>query len=98
EAPGAAAWLLWRYGAGGPVLAALAGRDSSAVPAGALDLLGRAQASHEPLALEPSDDRHVATLQLGEPPLGALQLVFADAPDPAVLADLATFAVRAGPD
>ncbi|TMM27009.1 MAG: GAF domain-containing protein [Actinobacteria bacterium] len=95
EATGAGACLLWRYGDGGPVLAALAGRDSSAVPAGALDLLGRAQLSHEPLALEPSGDRHVATLQLGEPPLGALQVVFAEAPDPAVLPDLATFAVRA---
>ena len=95
EATGAGACLLWRYGSGAPALAALAGRDSSAVPAGALDLLGRAQASHEPLALEPSGERHVATLQLGEPPLGALQLVFAEAPDPAVLPDLATFAVRA---
>ncbi|MGZ4256339.1 MAG: SpoIIE family protein phosphatase [Gaiellaceae bacterium] len=95
EATGADACLLWRYGDGGPMLAALAGPDSSAAPAGALELLGRAQASHEPLVFEPSGDREVATLQLGEPPLGALQLVFAEVPDPTVLPHLATFAVRA---
>jgi len=95
EATGADACLLWRYGESGPVLAALAGPDSSAAPAGALDILSRAQASHEPFALEQSGDRQVATLQLGEPALGALQLVFGEAPDPLVLPDLATFAVRA---
>ena len=95
EATGAEACLLWRYGDSGSALAALGGPRSSAAPAGALDILGRAQASREPLVLEPSGDRQVVTLQLGEPPLGALQLVFAEAPDPSVLPDLATFAVRA---
>ena len=95
ETTGADACLLWRYGEGGPVLAALAGPDSTAAPVGALEVLKRAQASHEPFALERSGDRQIATLQLGEPQLGALQLVFSETPDLLVLPDLATFAVRA---
>jgi serine phosphatase RsbU (regulator of sigma subunit) len=98
EATGAEACLLWRYGEGEPVLAALAGPKATATPAVALEALTRARASRDPLAVETlgtEEGGAVATLQLGEPPLGALQLAFAEPPDPSLLPNLATFAVRA---
>jgi serine phosphatase RsbU (regulator of sigma subunit)/PAS domain-containing protein len=59
----------------------------------------RAQASAEPIALEEpaADGSTLATLQLGQPPLGALQLAFGAErePDVPMLARLGTFAVRA---
>src|SRR2546429_416636 len=67
----------------------------------ALDSVQRAQASREPVLLERIEDGRpreatLATLRLGEPPLGALQLLFAQPPDPdgPLLAGLGTFAVR----
>src|SRR5262249_13905314 len=40
-------------------------------------------------------DGTVVTVQLGRPPLGALQLVYDDAPDPAEVGAVAAFALRA---
>jgi serine phosphatase RsbU (regulator of sigma subunit) len=100
EATGAKTCLVWRYEADGPVLAALSGPAGTAAPTAALEAVRRAQASAEPIAVEPADQSvggALATLQLGQPPLGALQLVFGAElePDDPVLARLGTFAVRA---
>jgi len=98
EATGSKACLLWRYEPDGPVLAALAGPAGTAAPAIALDAVQRAQTQAGPIAVEPlSGGSTLATLQLGQPPLGALQLVFGTErePDDPVLARLGTFAVRA---
>jgi serine phosphatase RsbU (regulator of sigma subunit) len=98
EATDAQASLVWRYEERGePVLAALAGPEAAAAPAYALDILRRAQDSHEPVTAEPAGEPGwLVTLQLGEPPIGALQLLFGQEPDPAgpLLPRLATFAVR----
>jgi serine phosphatase RsbU (regulator of sigma subunit) len=103
EATGAAACLVWRYDEdGGHVLAALAGPEATAAPTVALEALQRAQVSREPVVVEkvdhglPVGSATLATLRLGEPPLGALQLLFAQAPDPEgpLLSGLGTFAVR----
>jgi serine phosphatase RsbU (regulator of sigma subunit) len=102
EATGAAACLVWRFEEdGGHVLAALAGPEATAAPRMALDSVQRAQVSGEPVLLERIEDGRprgamLATLRLGEPPLGALQLLFGQAPDPdgPLLAGLGTFAVR----
>ena len=102
EATGAAACLVWRFEEdGGHVLAARAGPEASAAPRMALDSVQRAQASREPVLLERIEDGRprgamLATLRLGEPPLGALQLLFGQPPDPdgPLLAGLGTFAVR----
>lgn len=98
EATGSRACLLWRYEPDGPVLAALAGPAGTAAPAVALEAVQRAQAQAGPIAVERLDDGGaLATLQLGQPPLGSLQLLFDTErePDDLVLARLATFAVRA---
>jgi GAF domain-containing protein len=99
EATDAGACLVWRYEeAGEPVLAALAGPASAAAPAYALEVLRRARDSREPVTVEPvGEPGWLVTLRLGEPPLGALQLIFGHEPDPAgpLLPRLATFAVRA---
>jgi len=102
DATGAAACLVWRYEEdGGHVLAALAGPEATAAPSVALEALQRAQVSREPVVVEKLDPGRgggatLATLRLGEPPLGALQLVFTQAPDPEgpLLSGLGTFAVR----
>ncbi len=102
EATGARACLVWRYKADGPVLAALSGPAETSAPAIALEAVRRAQAGAGPVAVDRLDDPDaaggsaLATLQLGEPPLGALQLVFAEEPDPAdpALTRISTFAVR----
>ncbi len=96
-ATGAVAGLVWRYEEDGePVLAGIAGPEAAAAPVPALDAARRAQESREPIAVEPLEDGALATLRLGEPPLGALQLAFAETPDPdgPMLPSLATFAVR----
>ena len=100
EATGALAGLVWRYeDEGDPLLAGIAGPEGTAAPVPALDAVRRARESREPIALDTLEDGvgGLATFQLGEPPLGALQLVFAEAPDPdgPLLPRLATFAVRA---
>jgi serine phosphatase RsbU (regulator of sigma subunit) len=102
EATGALACLVWRYEAeGDPVLAGLSGRDS-AVPVPAAEAARKAQESREPVTIEPLQEDlakgpALATLQLGEPPLGALQLLFSEPPDEGgpLLPRLVTFAVRA---
>src|SRR6266540_861382 len=102
EATGAVACLVWRYAADEPLLAALSGSGATAVPPVALDAVRQAQATGSPLTLErlveelPGGGVSLATLQLGQPPLGALQLVFAgEDPGEELLARLGIFAVRA---
>jgi serine phosphatase RsbU (regulator of sigma subunit) len=96
EATGARACVVWRYEQQGPVLAALSG---TALPAAvALDAVRRARNVPGSLAVESLEDgAAVVTLQLGEPPQGALQLLLADEPHPSdpLLDRLVTFAVRA---
>src|SRR5919201_4957565 len=100
EATGALSCLVWWYVEEDqePLLAGIAGPGATAAPIPALDAVRRAHESREPVAVEELDDDEgaLATLQLGEPPLGALQLVFADldAVEPLV-PRLGTFAVRA---
>jgi serine phosphatase RsbU (regulator of sigma subunit) len=94
EATGATACLVWRYEEDGDhVLAALAGPEAAAAPAAAMDAVRRAHVSREPVTVEGA----LVTLRLGEPPVGALQLLLAQEPDPdgPLLPRLATFAVRA---
>ncbi len=99
EITGATACLLWRYERDGPVLAALWGRVATAAPVAAHEAVQRAHVSADPVLLEqlegfPGDGGTLATLQLGQPPLGALQLALVAEPDDALLARLGTFAVR----
>ena len=102
EATGALACLVWRYETeGNPVLAGLSGR-AAAVPVPAGEAARKAQESREPVMLEPLEHDvprgpTLATLQLGEPPLGALQLLFSERPEEGgpLLPRLVTFAVRA---
>jgi serine phosphatase RsbU (regulator of sigma subunit) len=102
EATGAGACLVWHYEDDGEhVLAALAGPEATAAPSMALDSVRRAKASREPLIVEGIGDGHargpvLVTLRLGEPPLGALQLLFSQPldEDGPLLAGLGTFAVR----
>jgi serine phosphatase RsbU (regulator of sigma subunit) len=95
EATGARACVVWRYEAQGPVLAALSG-TALAAPA-ALDAAQRAREVPGSLAVETVDGGALVTLQLGEPPQGALQLLLAEEPDPndPLLERLGIFAVRA---
>src|SRR6478609_7347259 len=96
EATGAQACVVWRYEEQGPVLAALSGTALAA--ADALDAVRRARDVPGSLAVESLEEGGaVVTLQLGEPPQGALQLLLADEPHPSdpLLDRLGTFAVRA---
>jgi serine phosphatase RsbU (regulator of sigma subunit) len=105
EATGAAASLLWRRDEDQPLelvgVHRLAGDE--AAPAAARQLAERALLAREPLTVEtldggsPDEGRVSATLQLGQPPLGALQLLFRpeDEPSRDELARLMTFGVRA---
>ncbi|HSB39277.1 MAG TPA: SpoIIE family protein phosphatase [Gaiellaceae bacterium] len=96
EATGARACLVWQYEPQGPVLAALAG--GAADTAVALDAVLRARGGPTSLSVEPAEDGGaLVTLQLGEPPQGALQLVVAEEPRPddPLLERLGIFAVRA---
>ncbi len=96
EATGASACVVWRYEQQGPVLAALSG---TALPAAvALEAVGRARDVPGSLAVESLEEcGAVVTLQLGEPPQGALQLLLAEEPHPSdpLLDRLGIFAVRA---
>jgi len=101
EATGARACLVWRYEPQGPVLAALSG-PLPAAPAIALEAVLRAQQAPRSLAVERVEAADatagaLVTLQLGEPPQGALQLLLAEEPHPGdpLLDRLGTFAVRA---
>jgi serine phosphatase RsbU (regulator of sigma subunit) len=102
EATGARACLVWRYEPQGPVLAALSGAALPAAPAEALEAVLRARDDPGSRAVDRLDGSEGAegtlvTLQLGEPPQGALQLLLEEEPragDP-LLDRLGTFAVRA---
>ena len=95
EATGALACAVWRYEEPGPVLAALSG--GALATDAALDAVQRARGVPGSFALESHDGGALVTLQLGEPPQGALQLLLAEEPDPGdpLLERLGTFAVRA---
>jgi serine phosphatase RsbU (regulator of sigma subunit) len=96
EATGARACLVWRYEAQGPVLAALSG--SALETAAGLDAVQRSRGGPGSLTLETLEAvGALVTLQLGEPPQGALQLLLAEEPEPddALLGRLGIFAVRA---
>jgi serine phosphatase RsbU (regulator of sigma subunit) len=100
RAAGAEAALLWYPGEGeGLELLASSGPvDTSVTLAG--QAAGRALAEPRAVRIEPEGDglgRPVATLTLGQPPVGVLQLVFAVGATPARanIDRLATFAVRA---
>ena len=95
EATGARACVVWRYEAQSLVLAALSGAALTADVA--LDVAQRAREVPGTLAVESVDGGAVVTLQLGEPPQGALQLLLAEEPEPGdpLLERLGIFAVRA---
>ena len=96
EATGARACLVWRYEPQGPVLSALSG--SALQTAAGLDAVQRSRAGPGSLTLEPVEDGGaLVTLQLGEPPQGALQLLLEEEPDRGdpLLERLGIFAVRA---
>jgi serine phosphatase RsbU (regulator of sigma subunit) len=100
EALGAEVALLWRADDGeeGPKLVGLFGaRESDAAVADARAAAGRALEDPQPVAVERRADAPTsATILLGQPPVGALQLLFADeAPAEEELARLSTFGVRA---
>ena len=96
EATGAKACVVWRYEEQGAVVAAMSG---TALPAAvALDAVQRARDVPGSIAVESLEEGGaVVTLQLGEPPQGALQLLLAEEPHPSdpLLDRLGTFAVRA---
>jgi serine phosphatase RsbU (regulator of sigma subunit) len=104
EATGARGALLWRRGDGpGLELAAAYGVAATdpaleaAVRSAVKAFDEHAGVSVEESAALPGDAATAATLQLGHPPVGALQLLFAAgaAPDDATLKRLVTFGVRA---
>jgi serine phosphatase RsbU (regulator of sigma subunit) len=104
EATGALAGLLWRRGPEAELeLVASVGVRGSAEPLVAAQtaadraLIGRQAVSVESVSALPGAATLSATLQLGQPPLGVLQLLFARDTEPGDvdLATLATFGVRA---
>ena len=98
EATGARAALLWRYEGDEEILSAAAGVAAEEAPAQAAPAAQAARRTREPVTVDALPGQGaVATLQLGEPPLGALQLVLVEEPPPddPMLPRLATFAVRA---
>jgi serine phosphatase RsbU (regulator of sigma subunit) len=105
EATGATAALLWRrLPDNSQALLASYGLDRAAAEqAAAGEAAARALAERAPVTVETFPDgaggmKLTATLQLGQPPLAALQLVFPPgrAPSDEELARFATFGVRAG--
>jgi serine phosphatase RsbU (regulator of sigma subunit) len=99
RASGAEAALLWFPGEDG-ALELLAATGSDDAQAGAPSQAGFVPHEREPVRLEALTDgsrRTVATLGLGQPPLGVLQLVFAAGVSPSQreLERLGTFSVRA---
>ena len=104
EASGALAGLLWRRGAEGLLeLVASVGTvptDTALQPAAAAaerGLLGRQAVAVEQIEGLPGPATLSATLQLGQPSIGGLQLLFLPDSEPSdiALATLATFGVRA---
>ena len=104
EATGALAGLLWRRGPDGAL--GLVASLGTVVPDDALPsaraaveraLLGRRPVAVEDIAGLPALATLSATLQLGQPSIGALQLLFSPDSEPTdvALATLATFGVRA---
>src|SRR5262249_3376444 len=94
EAAGADAALLWRVEGDGPVLASSFG-ESPAAESAALSAARIVLDSGHFLRHEKIGGAAVLGLRLGEPPVGVLQLVFVEDPDPDVLAGLTAFALRA---
>ena len=105
EATGATAALLWRVGderEHEPVLLATHGVDEAVDTAAAVAPVERTLASRQPVRIEggsglPAGAVVCAVLLLGQPPLGALQLLYPDAGGTSGtdLSRLASFAVRA---
>jgi serine phosphatase RsbU (regulator of sigma subunit) len=99
RASGAEAALLWEAGEEG-TLEPLASTGSSEALDAARSGAGPLPSEHQPVRIEDGKDalgRAVATLTLGQPPLGVLQLVFGpgDSPSERDLDRLGAFAVRA---
>jgi serine phosphatase RsbU (regulator of sigma subunit) len=98
EATGAESALLWQTIEGGsPVLDAGYGAELGPDLPRAGNAAAEALAGVDRLAIQRLDGRVAVTLQLGEPPLGALQLIFEGeaAPSSELLDRLARFAARA---
>jgi serine phosphatase RsbU (regulator of sigma subunit) len=102
EAMGAGVALLWRANGGdeeGPKLVgAFGARDTDPEVRDAREAAGRALEDPQPVTVEArAGARTSATILLGQPPVGALQLLFADGEVPAEeeLARLSTFGIRA---
>ncbi len=95
EASGADGVLLWEAREG--ELHAVASAGAVEPAAAALALGEEALARQQPVSIGSSEGTTVATLRLGEPPVGVLQLLFANgaAPPDAALDRLHGFAVRA---
>ena len=94
RASGAEAAQLWEVdGEGGLGRLASTGRLEMLDEA----VLSELPSEHEPVRVEAVKGRTVATLTLGQPPLGVLQLVFGpgSSPSPSDIDRLGTFAVRA---
>jgi serine phosphatase RsbU (regulator of sigma subunit) len=99
EATGARSCLLWRAGpAGSPRVEAVYGLELGEDAAAAANMAAEALAGVERLVVEPFPGGLAAALQLGEPPLGVLQLFFdsSHALRDDVLDRLARFGARAG--
>ena len=95
EASGARGALIWEVGAAEPVAIAAVGELEAG---GEAEALARsALADHRPVAIDATDAGTVATLRLGEPAVGALQLLLPDGGEPSaeLLDRLHGFAVRA---
>jgi GAF domain-containing protein len=105
QATGAVAGLLWRNGEGRPLhlVASLGAEEAVAASEGANVAASRALTGRDAVVIEPMETPRAgepsisATLALGEPPVGALQLLFTpeNAPTEDDLAVLSTFGVRA---
>jgi len=101
DATGATGAALWRTSAErGAEVVALFGDAVEGVLDRAGELAREALTGWRPLAVEhdealPDDARYAASVQLGQPPFGVLQLFFAEAPSEQELAALAAFGVRA---
>jgi serine phosphatase RsbU (regulator of sigma subunit) len=96
ESTGARACLVWRAAEDeAPVLAAAIGVDPDEPLAGDVAGVTRALHERERVAIEDGAEGVVATVQLGRPPIGALQLVYETAPGPAERMALASFSLRA---
>jgi serine phosphatase RsbU (regulator of sigma subunit) len=96
EGTSASGALLWRVGDTAELeLVTAAGDETGAAAAGAA--AERALAGRSSVVVEELDGITSAALQLGQPPIGALQLLFAPGHEPSEdeLARLATFGVRA---